>query len=63
MHQSFVTTASHKPLSRMGIKCAVFLLLRCLHSAEEKERFDRPRHTLLCSIKQTAGENCHGFDS
>ena len=35
MHQSFVTIASPKPLSRMGIECAVFLLLRCLHNAEE----------------------------
>ena len=55
MHQSFVTTASPKPLSRMGILCAMFLLLRCLHNAEEMKGFDRSRQTLLCSIKTDCG--------
>ena len=45
MHQSFVTAAFPKP----G-KCAVILLLHCLHNAEELYVFDRHRQPWQCSM-------------
>ena len=63
MHQSFVATASPKPLSKMGynVLCFYFHVVSTMRR-KCRDLIDLDKHCCVVK-KQTAGENCHGFAS